>query len=52
MMRSPIRRLEPINLNRNICQREEKVTKQYRRYLINGKINQGKDTDEGKIDWK
>jgi hypothetical protein len=32
--------------------REEKITKQYRRYLINGKINQGKDTDEGKIDWK
>jgi hypothetical protein len=32
--------------------REEKITKQYRRYLINGKINQGKDTDEGKINWK
>jgi hypothetical protein len=32
--------------------REEKITKQYRRYLINGKINQGKDTNEGKIDWK
>jgi hypothetical protein len=32
--------------------REEKITKQYRRYLINSKINQGKDTDEGKIDWK
>jgi hypothetical protein len=32
--------------------REEKITKQYRRYLINGKINQGKDTNEEKIDWK
>jgi hypothetical protein len=31
---------------------EERITKQYKRYLINGKINKDKEADERKIDWK
>jgi hypothetical protein len=32
--------------------REESITKQFTRYLINDKTNKGKDSSERKIDWK
>ena len=45
-------KIETDQIESKYLPREEKITKQYRRYLINGKINQAKDSDEGKIEWK
>jgi len=45
-------KIETDQIESKYLPREEKITKQYRRYLINDKINQAKDSDERKIEWK